>query len=291
MMDSALVLRQNYDRGIISSPTESAEQLERSGLIHRLTMDFEPRPLFVVWRLLALAEIPGASTLPYTRQVAEWALVNIATAQGFSVMGSADQLLPCYNAMLVNALARLGYGNRPEVLAGVEWITTYQPFDRLTRSTWTGKGTLKYGGCLKAVPCYIGQAKAVKALQAYQRTLPEPNPVVDDCIRRGVETILNQRVCYRLHDDQPITPHILDLSFPESYHLNLIELLQILKEAGRLNDPRCKAALAHVLTRKRSDGWRVNYRYKSAGYVCFDIPGGRAEWVTYLINEYIQSVE
>ena len=290
-MDSALDLRQKCDRGICLSPTETAEKLKSSELIQRLTMDFEPRPLPSVWRLLALAEIPGTNTLPYTRQLADWVLAHIATNQGFSIMGSADQLLPCYNAMLVYALSRLGYGDRPEVRTGVDWITTYQPFDRLTRSTWTGKGTLKYGGCLKAVPCYIGIAKSVKALQAYQRTLPDPDSIVEDRIGRGVETILSQRVCYRLHDDQPITNHILDLSFPESYHLNLIELLQILNDTGRLDDPRCQQVLDSVRSRRRADGWRVNYRYKSAGYICFDPPGSRAEWVTYLLTEYIRSVE
>lgn len=39
---------------------------------------------------------------------------------------------------------------------------------------------------------------------------------------QGVEYILKHHLYKRLHTDQPITKHILDICFPESYHLNIV---------------------------------------------------------------------
>lgn len=286
-MDTALQLRQQFDAGQPLTSDQISAALTESDLVRNLTDRFEPSPLFAVWRLLALAEIPGANELDYTRRLADWAMINLATDQGFSIMGGADALLPCYNAMLVAALSRLGYANHPAVQAGVNWIVTYQPFDRQTRSTWTGKGVKKYGGCLKSTPCYIGLAKSVKALLAFRRSNTASTPTMDACIAAGVETILQHRLLYRLSQDTPITPHILDISFPESYHLNILELLQTIEWAGRLTDPRCRYALEYLQGRKKAGAWRVSFRYKSAGYVCFDPPSAPADWVTYLIGRYL----
>lgn len=286
-MDSALHLRQLTDSGYRLSAQQIADGLAESDLIQQLTAEEGAGGLSPVWRLLALSEIPGAGTLEYTCRLADRALKMYATEQGFSVMGGADALLPCYNAMLVCAFCRLGYVNHPTVSAAVQWITTYQPFDRQTRSSWTGKGVQKYGGCHKEVPCYIGLAKSVKALLVYRRSGGQTTRPMDDCINRGIAYLLEHRLFLRQSQPDPITPHILDISFPESYHLNIVELLQIMEWAGTLTDPRCQPALQYLMIRKKSDGWRVSYRYKSPGYVCFDPPRQPAEWINYLIDRFI----
>jgi hypothetical protein len=290
-MDCTLHLRQLSDTGQILSADQVSAELAESDLLRHLTAEIGPGGLFPVWRLLALSEIPSAGSLDFTHRLVGHAVRQFATDQGFSVMGGADALLPCYNAMLVYAISRLGFADHPTVAAGVQWITTYQPFDRQIRSTWKGKGVKKYGGCMNATPCYIGLAKCVKALLAYRRYGGVCTPQVDDCIDRGVETILKHQLYLRMSQPVPITSHILDISFPESYHLNILELLQIMEWAGRLPDERCKPALDYLKCRKKSNGWRVNYRYKSAGYVCFDPPGQPAEWVSYLIERYAHQAE
>lgn len=62
-MDAALELRIAYDNGDIRDIDRAKPLIEKSDLVHRLTEAFVPRPLYAVWRIIALSEIPFASTL------------------------------------------------------------------------------------------------------------------------------------------------------------------------------------------------------------------------------------
>lgn len=48
--------------------------------------------------------------------------------------------------------------------------------------------------------------------------------------------------------------------------------------------------LEHLATRcVRSTGmWRVSYRHTDAGWVAFDPPAKRAEWVIYLVARFLE---
>jgi len=48
--------------------------------------------------------------------------------------------------------------------------------------------------------------------------------------------------------DVPITNHILDIIFPESYHLNIVELVRFASEANLLRDERTRSAVDFLLT-------------------------------------------
>ncbi len=288
-MDTALQLRMAVDRQEELDDRQVDAFLATSSLVNRLISNPVTRPLPAVWRLIALSEIPYTNRLVYTKQLADWALSTLSTTQGFSVMGGPADLLPCYNAMLVYALSKLGYANRPQVEAGVEWIRLYQPFNRQVKSIWEGKGTQKYGGCLKATPCYIGIVKAVKALQAYRDAIQTPIPDLQDRINAGVEYILEHHLYQRRHDNKPITIHILDLAFPESYNLNILEILQVIACENRLMDVRCTPALEYLesIRNQKTGQWKVTFRYKGDGYMDFDSGRTPAEWVTYLCGRYL----
>lgn len=288
-MGTALKLRIAFDTNEPITPQEVERLQADSNLLAKLTAVPLYKPLAAVWRLIALSEIPYTGHLEYTRRLVAWMLEQTATSQGFSVMGGASNLLPCYNAMLVYSLSRLGLAGCPEVAAGVGWILQYQPLARNHTSTWTGAGAKRYGGCLKSTPCYIGVAKAVKALQAYRAATQNTSPLLAEKINSGVEYILQHQLYRRLADGEPITAHILDIAFPESYHLNLLELLQIIDGEDRLNDKRTAAAFDYLLSRKtkEANGWKVNFIYKYQGYCSFDRRGCTGEWVSYLIDRFL----
>lgn len=147
-MDAALRLRMLVDSGAPLQEGEADALLARSDLVQQLAAERVDGALPCVWRLTALAEIPFAERLPFTRELAERTISTLGTAHGFSLTGRADDLLPCYNAMLVRALTRLGFAARPEVAAAVGWILQHQPLDRSWRTSWSGHGIHKYGGCL-----------------------------------------------------------------------------------------------------------------------------------------------
>jgi len=158
-VDTALELRIAFDRGSINCYEQAKHLLRESELVCELTSSFMKKPLYVVWRIIALSEIPYASTLEYTNQVIEYIVENLSTPDGFSLTGKASDLLPCYNAMLIEALSKLGQAETPVVQNAVEWIKKYQLFERDAAVLWEGSGIKKYGGCLKSTPCFIGVTK------------------------------------------------------------------------------------------------------------------------------------
>lgn len=291
-MDSALILRMNDDAGISMSQGEIDHLLGASELVNKLTEDFQEKPLYAVWRLLALAEIPYTENLEYTRQVIKYITHHLSTQSGFALSGKAAELLPCYNAMVLEAFSRLGYAKTEPVLNALNWIKKYQPFERNAISSWDGTGTKKYGGCLKETPCYIGIAKTVKALAHYSQAIHHADPEVTAAIEKGVRYLRDHELYKRLTNREPITKHIMDIAFPASYQLNIVELLEIAYLTGNIHKDQCKDAIAFINGKRTKEGfWKINYAYKADGYVSFDKKGMKGDWVTYILNRFLSGIE
>ncbi len=84
--------------------------LSESELVGKLTGDFIATPLFAVFRIIGLSEIPYIERLPYTRNLIDYINGNLVTTEGFSCLGGVEEIVPCYNAMLLEAYCRLGLG-------------------------------------------------------------------------------------------------------------------------------------------------------------------------------------
>lgn len=54
-MDTALSLRIAFDKGEIISKREIGNALESSELVHLLTVNLVRKPLFAIWRIIALS--------------------------------------------------------------------------------------------------------------------------------------------------------------------------------------------------------------------------------------------
>ncbi len=283
-MDSALELRMLHDSGQHVAASYALQCLQDSSLVRQLTSN-EPleTSLSKVWRLVACSEIPFIERLPYTQRLMAHVVDTMWTGSAFSLDGTDAAVLPCYHAMILRSLLKLGFEDSALLDKGIDWILRFQPFARNARSDWTGSGIKKYGGCFRATPCYIGLAKSTKALLTYQSI--KPTQAVQQTIDNALEYLLNHKLIYRLSKNEPITRHILDLSFPESYQLNIVELLMLIYEAGRIDDPRVAEALQYVNAKRLREGyWKTNYVYQAKGYIPFDKRGIPAEWLTYLLN-------
>lgn len=281
-MDTALKLRMAFDAGDKINPRVAQTYLDESLLFKSLTHEPCVSPLAMVWRLIALSEIPFSQQHVYTQELVGRTLQHLYTGAAFALDGKNDSILPCYNGMLVRALIRLGVEHKA-IHDAVNWILQYQPLGRNEKSIWSGSGVKKYGGCYANVPCYIGVVKSTKALLEYNKIYKVDN--IQSRIEIALEYILSHQLLYRLSSGLPVTSHILDLSFPESYNLNVVELLLLLKDAGKLTDARAMAALQYVESKKDPAGyWKINYAYKAAGYLSFDRRGKKADWLTYLLS-------
>jgi len=281
-MDKALELKIGIDSGLSISRGEALQLLEKSELVKRLTRDWSDDPLFYIWRLIALSEIPFAQHLEYTRMLIDRVFEKLATPFGFSLSGNEKYFLPCYNAMLVSAMCILGQSRAEPVLNGVEWITAYQPMERGLSVSIPKFNFDRFGGCFKHTPCYIGVAKSVFALFSYREATADTG--VNNKLEQGKEYLLEHELVRKLSGGEPITRHIMDISFPESYHLNIVELIRFAGSASLLDDPRSQYAIRYLETKKGKSGWTTNFRYRSNGYIAFDDGRKTGDWVTYIIN-------
>lgn len=168
-MDAALRLKIDVDKGYEPSNEEALQCLSDSVLVGKLTSELIDKPLYYVWKIIALSEIPYAEHLPYTKDLIDRLYAKLVTPYGFSLSGDENMFLPCYNAMIVTALCKLGRSGDSEVKKAVDWINTYQPMERGVEVSIDKFRFDRYGGCFKNTPCYIGLAKSVIALHTYKK--------------------------------------------------------------------------------------------------------------------------
>lgn len=298
-MDSALILRIKFDKGVPLSSQEIDTLLAQSKIVARLTKDYEETALFNLFRLLCLSEIPYAERLPYTQQVLAYISAHLAQPEGFSFTGRTQDIVPCYNALLLEAYARLGQVASVEVQNALHWIKQYQVFERNQSTTWKYDGISKHGGCMKATPCFIGIGKTVRALITYADFIKYTDWQVETLIDKGMAYLLQHNLYQRLSNQAPISAHITDIMFPQAYMLTITDLVYIVGKRRLWTDSRTQA-LQDLLADKAepNGGWTIEYIYGHKGYKAFDSKRKTSEWIHYLFcsslsneNDSINGIE
>lgn len=283
-MDTALELKIGIDSGEQFSDKEILDKLKKSELVAELTTDLPEKPLALVWRLICISEIPFSNKLDYTKKLIDLIYNKLATSFGFSLSGDEKMFLPCYNAMIVSALCRLDRANNQQVRNAVEWINTNQPMQKGVKVEIPNFNFDKYGGCFKNTPCYIGLAKSVFALRDFKEQTNETK--YGKQLKKGTEYILDHNFFKRSSKDEPITKHITDISFPETYHLNAVELLRFASKTNLLSNKNSADLINHINKKQNKDGkWKNNFNYKADGYVIFDKDKKESEWTTHIIKQ------
>lgn len=288
-MDSALVLRMKVDQNKeISDPFD---YLDHSDIIKNYAKMTKLKPLGKIFALIGLAEIPYAEKLPITQELLAFVNQNLSTSEGFSFTGKLEEIVPCYNAILFEAYCRLGLGKSSEAQNALQWIKQYQVFDRQQKTTWPHKGICKFGGCMMKVPCYIGIGKTMRALLTYQEKVDPHDEKVNALIEQGVDYMLQHNLYQRLSTGQPISPHITESMFPQSYVLSLTDLVYIIEKSQYTTDPRAHDLLQLIHQKKtKTGGWKIDYIYKYAGYLPFENRRKDSEWITYLYSPIEKSL-
>lgn len=283
-MDAALKLKIETDNGQIFSEEQISEIFEQSELVKDLISDFPEKPLSLVWRLICISEIPFSNLLLYTQKLIDKVYEMLATPFGFSLSGNEKHFLPCYNAMIASALCRLGRAEDEQVKNALNWINQNQPMERGVEVDIPNFRFDRFGGCFNKTPCYIGIAKSAIALQTYRNITNDFSYEIK--LRKGTDYMLQHKLFKRQSKDEPITRHILDISFPESYHLNIVELIRFVNAGKLLYDDRAKELIDYLKSKQTKDGnWKVSFRYKAEGYTIFDRGKVTHEWVTYIIKK------
>lgn len=283
-MDTALILRIASEKNEYLDNNEISRLLSQSELVGKLTEDFVDHPFFTVFRVMGLSEIPHIERLYYTKKMIDHINLSIATTEGFSCLGGVKEIVPCYNAMLLEAYCRLGLAASKEAQAALSWIEQYQLFERNQTTSWPHKGICKHGGCLGKTPCYIGIGKTVRALVTYSECVKQENQNVENLLMQGTSYMLRHKMFQRLSDSRPISPHITDIMFPQSYALSLTDLAYIVGKR-QLTAEENSSALLHLLQEKQitADQWKIDYLYSYKGYIGFETRRKASEWISALI--------
>lgn len=283
-MDTALKLRVAHEENTLLDTALIDKWLDDSLLLKKLTdQPISDNGLANLFTLIGLAEIPYAERLDHTQKLIAYVENNLATPEGFSYTGNSDHIVPCYNAMLLEAYARLGLSHYPSAQRALHWIKHYQLFERNQQTSWTGKGIKKHGGCLNAVPCYIGIGKTVRALITWQEYQKAADPEVDQLIEQGIRYMLKHRFFLRLTSDTPISKHITASAFPQSYFLSLTDLVYIAGKGKTLQEENAQPLLALLDAKQvKPDQWKLEHIYSYKGYTSFETRRKPSEWLSVL---------
>lgn len=287
-MDTALMLRIAFEKNEHVDDTEIAHLLHKSQLIGKLTGDFLEHPLFAVFRVMGLSEIPYIERLPYTQKVIDYINQRVATAEGFSCLGGLEEIVPCYNAMLLEAYCRFGLAASKEAQAALRWIKQYQLFERNQTTSWPYKGICKHGGCLGKTPCYIGVGKTVRALVTYSACVNRKDQEVEALLLQGTDYMLRHNMFQRLSDGSPISPHITDVMFPQSYALSLTDLTYIVGK--RQLKENCVPLFQLLQEKQNPTGqWSIDYLYRYQGYIGFETRRKASAWISSLFPIWLST--
>jgi hypothetical protein len=83
---------------------------------------------------------------------------------------------------------------------------------------------------------------------------------------RASEFFLSHRLFRRRHDGRVIAPTFLHLRYPCYWHYDILCVLEVLAEAGHLNDANCNEALELLRGKALSDGgFPAEHRYYRGG--------------------------
>lgn len=284
-IDTALLLRVKFDKGAVVLDEEINTLLEQSKVVQKLTKDFEENAFFNLFRLMCLSEIPFIERLPYTQKVLDFVSKHLSLAEGFSYTGNVSYIVPCYNAMLLEAYTRLGKAASKEAQNALNWIKQYQVFNRSQSTTWKHDGICKHGGCMHATPCYIGIGKTVRALLTYAEFTNHVDKEVEILIEKGTCYMLGHNMYQRLSNHEPISAHITDIMFPQAYMLTVTDLVYIAGKRRLWTDTGTHA-LKELLDNKAcgENSWKIDYVYSHKGYKAFDGRRKPSEWVGYIFH-------
>ncbi len=296
--DTALELKERVQNQDNVADEEIQRYLAESKLIPKLLVPPKwPPTKFAglrtyLWRLTELSEIPYVERLDAIQDMLKILLKYSTNDEGFSLRGTSDGLTACHNSMITTVLIKLNYPDQSLIRKGIDWILKYQMMGRNQKSTWKGTDLYtKWGGCMKATPCFYGVVKATLALSEFSRkfgeTLEKPEKtILQKKLEEGLNYILSHNLYQKLSNQQPIEDSIISTFYPFPYRTNLVELLHLMKQNNLLQDPRCNRAIELLRKKKRKDGyWQVDKTYMKSSWVEFDIPKHPGLWVTNFIRE------
>ncbi len=245
---------------------------------------YSPKYRSTVWQILLLAELGADPADARIRQGCEYVLNHSIASNGAFAAGSKPSpsgAIHCLNGNLIWALLQHGYADDQRLHGALDWLALSVNGDASIR--FYGWGTSGPGfacGVNYGQPCGWGAAKAMRALLA---VLPERrSDSVKRAIDAGAEFLLSRNPA---EADYPYSDRVsstwFKLGFPLSYWSDVLEVVDVLAQAGFGQDPRLAPAIDWVLSRQDAEGrWKLGNSLTGKMWQNIERRGQPSKWVT-----------
>jgi len=253
---------------------------------------YGPKYRGTVWSLVFLDQLGADPDDERIQAAARYVLTWCPTTSGGFGCSSSQQeanpppsrVIHCLNGNLIRALIDFGHLDDPAVEAAVEWAAraiTGEGVERWYASSTPGPGFACAANDKQ--PCAWGAVKEMRGLAAVP---PERRtPLTRRAVEAGVDFLLS-------HDpavaDYPMgygntkpSGSWFKLGFPSGYVTDVLQVLEVLAELGRAQDPRLGKAVAWLLDQRIDESrWANRYAYNGKTTIDIEPQGEPSKWVT-----------
>ena len=245
---------------------------------------YSPKYRSTVWQILLLAELGADPADARVRQGCDYVLNHSIASNGAFAAGSKPSpsgAIHCLNGNLIWALLQLGYADDPRLHGALDWLARSvigDPAIRYYARATSGPGFAC--GINGGQPCGWGAAKAMRALLAMPAD--RRTGAVQRAIDTGVEFLLSRNPAeadYPYYDK--VSSTWFKLGFPLSYWSDVLEVVDVLAQAGFGQDPRLAPAIDWVLSRQDARGrWKLGNSLNGKTWQDIEQRGKPSKWVT-----------
>jgi hypothetical protein len=213
-----------------------------------------PKYKATLWTLLLMADLKAPTNIPQIDRSIQVVFDHFydKVRQIFSV-GRSHFPIPCLNG---NLLYLHFYFEKPyteQVDKVVEFFNLYQRFDDGDFKTPSSFPYFSNKSCYGKHTCYWGVIKLLKGLSFIPSSLRTKNAqhLIENCI----DYVLHHEVCFRSHKkDEFIHPRIGQLTFPNFYNCDFLEVLWLLARE-RIKDKKISRAIHLLSSKMNEDGY------------------------------------
>lgn len=220
---------------------------------------YAPNYKSTLWTLILLADIECDPALPELRRPLQAITDHFFDREsGVYSIGKSHFPIPCLNGNMMYLHGYFDFESDYDDRV-IDFFAQYQRFDDGDFKTPSAFPYFRNKSCYGAHTCYWGVTKLLKGLSFLAKRRRKKN--VKQLIQRCIDFVLLHEVCYSSSDPARLLAKGMDqLTFPNMYHSDFLEVLWLLCREGR-HDPSMNRALDLLKSKRQSDGtWNVERR-------------------------------
>ncbi|MBN2305539.1 MAG: nitrogen fixation protein NifH [Anaerolineae bacterium] len=243
---------------------------------------YAPKYQGTLWSVLFLAQLGCDGRNERVQRAIDYIFSHAQTKAGaFSINGSPSTAIHCLWGNMVRALLDLGVWHDERLERAIDFLArsvTGDGYGTYLRGGVQGPGFLcsaNYG-----LPCGWGAVRVLWGLNAVPSA--GRTPEIEVAVKACIDFLLSHDIA---RADYPYKERInsswFKFGYPLGYVTDVLLNLEVLTEAGVVDDPRLHDAAALVLSKQDDRGqWRMEYNYNGKTWIDVEKKDQPSKWVT-----------